>query len=60
MTSGSGQVGYWQGVARSSLLSWQSADFTDLNSLSQDPLFVDPNRSWRDDRLRVTDRGRSR
>ena len=42
MTSASGQVGFWQGVARPVLLAWQSADFTDLDSLSQDPLFVDP------------------
>jgi parallel beta-helix repeat protein len=42
MTSGTGQVALWQGVVRSNLRAWQSADFTDQNSLSQDPLFVDP------------------
>ena len=43
LTSDTGQVGLWQGVAQPNLLSWQSADFTDLNSLSQDPMFVDPD-----------------
>ncbi len=42
MTSDTGQVGSWQGVARPTLLAWQSADFTDEDSLSEDPLFVDP------------------
>ncbi len=40
--TGTGQVGLWQNVARSSLTAWQNADFTDENSLSQDPMFVDP------------------
>ena len=42
MTSGSGQVGQWQGVARSNLLAWQRPDFTDADSMSVDPLFVNP------------------
>ncbi len=42
MTSQSGQAALWQGVGRPVLLSWQSAAFTDLDSLSQDPMFVNP------------------
>ena len=42
MTSDSGQVGQWQGLARPDLLAWHSADQTDTNSLSVDPLFVNP------------------
>jgi hypothetical protein len=41
-TTGTGQVGLWQGVPRPNLLSWRSADFTDQNSLAQDPLFINP------------------
>ena len=39
--TGTGQVGLWQGAARPSLSAWQNADFTDSNSISQNPLFVD-------------------
>jgi parallel beta-helix repeat protein len=38
--TGTGKVGMWQDVARSTLGDWQSATFTDQNSLSQNPLFV--------------------
>jgi hypothetical protein len=41
--TGSGKVGFWQGAARATLNNWQNAAFTDQNSLSQDPLFVDPD-----------------
>ena len=40
-TSDNGLVGNWQGAARSTLTAWQNATFTDQNSLSQNPLFVD-------------------
>ena len=40
--TGTGQVGRWQNVPRDTLIAWQNAAFTDQNSLSQDPLFVDP------------------
>ena len=39
--TGTGQVGLWQGAARPTLSAWQNADFTDSNSISQNPLFVD-------------------
>ena len=41
-TSGSGQVAFWQGVPRSALFAWQVTAFDDQNSLSGDPLFVNP------------------
>ena len=47
MTSDSGQVGFWQGVARPVLLSWQSADFTDLNSIVAGPAVRGPGRPER-------------
>src|SRR5206468_4036794 len=47
--TGSGQVGLWQGVPRPTLTAWQTADFTDQNSLSQDPLFL--NTAGPDDSL---------
>ncbi len=40
-TAGAGKVGSWQGVDRPTLGAWQSAGFTDQNSLAQNPLFVD-------------------
>ena len=40
--TGSGQVGTWQAGTRPTLTSWQNAAFTDQNSISQNPLFVDP------------------
>src|SRR5262249_517802 len=40
VTTGTGQVGQWQGIARPTLASWQTADFTDADSLARDPLFV--------------------
>ncbi|KKL74058.1 hypothetical protein LCGC14_2068690, partial [marine sediment metagenome] len=36
-----GKVGYWQGT-RTDLSAWQFATFRDGDSLSADPLFVDP------------------
>jgi parallel beta-helix repeat protein len=39
--TGTGQVAYWQGIARPTLQTWQNTAFTDQNSLSQEPLFVD-------------------
>ena len=39
-TSGTGQVGLWQGIARPTLTSWRDADFTDADSLALNPLFV--------------------
>ena len=42
-TTGSGQVGFWQGLARSTLSEWQSTTLIDQNSISQDPLFIDPD-----------------
>ena len=39
--TGTGQIGSWQGVDRSSLAAWQSASSTDANTLSQDPAFID-------------------
>ncbi len=40
VTSGGGQVALWQGIARPTLSAWQNTAFTDQNSLSLDPLFV--------------------
>jgi uncharacterized repeat protein (TIGR01451 family) len=40
--TGTGQVGLWQNAPRATFSAWQNADFTDQNSLSQDPLFVSP------------------
>ena len=40
--SGSGEIGFWQSADRTTFTAWQNAGFTDLNSLSQDPLFVNP------------------
>ena len=48
-----GQIGNWQSVARGSLIAWQNASFTDQNSLSIDPLFVD--RDGADDLLGFID-----
>ena len=42
MTSDSGEVGQWQGVGRPNLLAWQSAGLIDADSMSVDPLFVNP------------------
>ena len=39
-TSGSGQVGLWQQIARPTLATWRNADFTDADSLSLNPEFV--------------------
>ncbi len=39
--TGTGQIAEWQGIGRPTLIAWQNAGFTDGNSLSQDPLFVD-------------------
>ena len=41
-TTGSGQVAFWQGNPRPSLLQWQNSGFTDGYSLAQDPDFVNP------------------
>ena len=43
-TSGTGQVGLWQGIARATLAAWQDADFsTDADSCwISNPLFVNP------------------
>ena len=35
-----GQIAFWQNSPRTSLTQWQNTDFTDQNSVSQDPLFV--------------------
>lgn len=40
--TGAAHVGYWQG-ARATLDDWRFAAFTDQNSFSADPLFVDPD-----------------
>ena len=37
-----GQIAFWQNSPRTSLTQWQNTDFTDQNSVSQDPLFVNP------------------
>ncbi len=39
--TGSGQIGAWQGIDRAELRDWRNAAFTDFNSFSQDPRFVD-------------------
>ncbi|HAM70036.1 MAG TPA: hypothetical protein DCM86_00140, partial [Verrucomicrobiales bacterium] len=39
--TGSGKVGYWQGD-RATLSAWQFSNFRDGDSLSADPLFVNP------------------
>ena len=39
--TGAGKTGHWQGLDRPTLAAWQSAAFTDANSLSQNPLLVD-------------------
>ncbi|MEX2171197.1 MAG: right-handed parallel beta-helix repeat-containing protein [Pirellulales bacterium] len=41
--TGNGQIGSWQGAGRATLAAWRNATFGDLNSLSQDPLFVNLN-----------------
>ena len=41
-TTGTGQVGLWQGVARPTLIAWRNADFTDQDSLALNPDFVNP------------------
>ena len=40
--TGSGQVGFWEGVSRPTLTAWHSAGLTDFDSISRDPLFVNP------------------
>jgi hypothetical protein len=40
--TGAGTIGTWQGVARGTLAAWQSATVQDANSLSTDPVFVNP------------------
>ncbi|HEY8431821.1 MAG TPA: right-handed parallel beta-helix repeat-containing protein, partial [Sandaracinaceae bacterium] len=40
---GTGDVGVWDGVARTSLADWRAASGTDTDSLFADPLFVDSN-----------------
>ncbi|HEV3341825.1 MAG TPA: right-handed parallel beta-helix repeat-containing protein, partial [Pirellulales bacterium] len=40
--SGTGKVGLWQSGPRATLTAWQGATITDLDSLSHDPLFVNP------------------
>jgi hypothetical protein len=52
-TTGAGQAGNWSGVARPTLSAWQTATFTDLNSIAQDPWLVDPDGS--DDQLGFAD-----
>ncbi|MBI4537341.1 MAG: right-handed parallel beta-helix repeat-containing protein, partial [candidate division NC10 bacterium] len=47
--TGTGKIGYWQGVARPTMLAWRSATLTDSNSLNQNPLFID--RDGADDQL---------
>ena len=39
-TSGTGQVGLWQQIARPTMQLWRNADFTDADSLFANPLFV--------------------
>ncbi len=39
--TGSGGVAFWQGIARPNLAVWRTTAFTDANSLSVDPKFVD-------------------
>jgi len=41
-TSGTGKIGVWQTTARSALSDWQLASLQDANSISTDPLFVNP------------------
>ncbi len=41
-TTSYGLVGLWQGVPRLTLIAWRNADFTDENSLSLNPDFVNP------------------
>lgn len=40
--SGAGNVGLWQSGTRATLTAWQGATVNDLDSLSHDPLFVNP------------------
>jgi parallel beta-helix repeat protein len=40
--AGTGNVGKWEGVARPTLAAWQSASDQDANSISSNPLLVDP------------------
>ncbi len=42
-TTGTGQIGFWQDLARPSLSSWRNASFADENSFDQNPIFVDPS-----------------
>ena len=39
--TGNGQVALWQNVSRPTLAAWRTTAFTDANSLSVDPRFVD-------------------
>ncbi len=41
--TGTGKIGFWQSLGRQTLFDWRSATFTDSNSVSQVPLFVDAN-----------------
>lgn len=41
--TGTGKVGFWQGLEQATLSAWRRATFTDSNSLSTDPLFVNPH-----------------
>ncbi|MFI5378326.1 MAG: right-handed parallel beta-helix repeat-containing protein, partial [Tepidisphaerales bacterium] len=40
--SGNGRVGLWEGVARPTLQAWRLAGYTDFNSISANPQFVNP------------------
>jgi Ca2+-binding RTX toxin-like protein len=42
VAAGTGVVGRWQNSSRPTLAAWRSASNGDANSLSQDPLFVNP------------------
>ncbi|MFI5378942.1 MAG: right-handed parallel beta-helix repeat-containing protein, partial [Tepidisphaerales bacterium] len=41
-TTGNGQVGLWEGVTRPTIQAWRLASYTDFNSISANPQFVNP------------------
>ena len=43
VVSGGGKLALWQNAARPTLAAWRNAAFFDLNSIAQDPAFVDPD-----------------
>ncbi len=43
LATGTGAIAFWQNIARPTLQTWQTTAFTDINSLSANPSFVNMN-----------------